>query len=98
MDTVNKLECHHIGIQNSSHYFAFKENIKDMSIREGMLSMYRLDFHESSGTQPALSIEDERFLDKMKEGEQIDANCEANFLFHYHFAHPTKKYPKEQPG
>ena len=43
-----------------------------MSIREGMLSMYRLDSHESSGTQPALSIEDERFLDKMKEGEQID--------------------------
>lgn len=34
--------------------------------------MYRLDSHESSGTQPALSIEDERFLDKMKEGEQID--------------------------
>lgn len=51
MDTISRLGCHHIGVKNhnSTHYFTFKEKIKDLFIKEGMLSMYRLDFHESSG-------------------------------------------------
>ena len=72
VSSTNKLGCHRVGVQPANHYFAFKENIRNMSIKEGLITMYNLDFYETSGSQPGLSIEDERFLKIMKEGEQVE--------------------------
>ena len=56
-----KFECHNIKVINDDQdrYFIFKQNIKDMEIKQCLLVMYNLDFSEVSNNQEALSIEDE---------------------------------------
>ena len=67
------INCNRVNVKSndSSRYFNFKETIKDVSIREGMLAMYNLDFHEVSN-QLGLSIDDERFLKIMSSGKHIN--------------------------
>ena len=67
------VQCHRtsVRVQDSSHYFTFKETIKEVSIRESMLAMYNLDYYESTKGL-ALSIEDEKFLKIMKDGSLVD--------------------------
>ena len=79
-----QLHCNRIKVKsNDSHYFNFKEVIKDVTIREGMLTMYYLDFHEASN-QVGLSIEDEKFLKIMKSGKHVLNR------FHFHYVTQTR--------
>ncbi|XP_066919725.1 uncharacterized protein [Clytia hemisphaerica] len=68
-----QISCNRVNVksEDSSHYFNFKETIKDVSIREGMLAMYNLDFHEVANRM-GLSIDDERFLKIVSSGKHIN--------------------------
>ena len=60
--------CNRIRVtsEDNDRYFSFKQNIKDMELKQSLLTMYNLDFSESSSGQ-AYSVEDERFMKMMNE-------------------------------
>ena len=72
---TNCIGCHRTSMKTEdipNRYFALKETIKDASVKQSMLAMHSLDFHEAEGNRIALSIEDKRFLDIMKHGNQTN--------------------------
>ena len=65
---INHVNCHQTSMKTEdlpNRYFAFKETIKDASVRQSMLEMYSLDFHEADGNRMALS---RRAISKYHEG------------------------------
>ena len=67
-----QVQCYLSNINSSANpHFTFKNTIKDLSLKDAMLRMYELDFHESSRKQ-GLSVEDERFLEIMKSCRQVN--------------------------
>ena len=92
---TEEISCNRIKVidasteRTASHEFAFRNNVKDISMVEQLRGMYLNDFNETRSEKKALSVEDRKFIDLVKqEGKLVSEYMYTHMVSADHHDHP----------